>query len=109
MKIEDVQFGEYYIKEIEAPKGYELSDEVTKITLDISNKDTMVYQALIEEDFVESSLTKLDAFSGEAIPNCVFELRDENGDLILKSITDENGIGYVPVRLLENGKNIYIY
>ena len=108
MKIEDVQFGEYYIKEIEAPKGYELSDEVTKITLDISNKDTMVYQALIEEDFVESSLTKLDAFSGEAIPNCVFELRDENGDLILKSITDENGIGYVPVRLLENGKT-YTY
>ena len=108
VKLENIPLGEYYIKEIEAPKGYEVSDQVTKIILDTTNKDTMVYQALIETDSVEPSLTKLDAFTGEAIPNCVFELRDENGELKLKSITDDEGIGYIPVRLLENGKT-YTY
>ena len=108
VKLENIPLGEYYIKEIEAPKGYEVSEQVTKIILDTTNKDTMVYQALIETDSVEPSLTKLDAFTGEAIPNCVFELRDENGELKLKSITDDEGIGYIPVRLLENGKT-YTY
>ena len=108
IELDNLPLGEYYIKEIEAPNGYELSDEVTKITLDISNKDTMIYQALVEEDVIEALLTKIDVFTGEAIEDCVFEIRDEDGELLLKSVTDGQGVGYIPVSLFENGKK-YTY
>ena len=104
--VDNLPLGEYYIKEVSVPEPYKLSDEVIKVELTSGN--TMIYQAVIEDEFIEPNLTKTDVFTGEAIPNCVFELRDENGKVILKSITDNNGIGYVPVRLLENGKT-YTY
>ena len=68
----------------------------------------MVYQALIESDLMEQLITKIDIFIGEEIPNCVFEIRDENDNLLLKSITDEEGRGYIPVSMFEDGK-IYTY
>ena len=108
VELNNIPLGEYYLKEIEAPQGYELSDEIVKVTLDNTNKDTMVYQALIEEDIVEAMLTKTDIFTGEVIPNCVFEIRDENDELLLKSITDEEGKGYIPVSIFEDGKT-YTY
>ena len=108
VELNNVPLGMYYVKEIEAPAGYEPSDEVIQITLDNTNKDTMIYQALIEEDVIEPLITKTDIFTGEAIPNCVFEIRDENDELLLKSVTDEQGKGYIPVSLFEDGKT-YTY
>ena len=108
VELNNIPLGEYYLKEIEAPQGYELSDEVVKVTLDNTNKDTMVYQALIEEEVIESFLIKTDIFTGELIPNCIFEIRDENDELLLRSITDEEGKGYIPVSMFEDGKT-YTY
>ena len=108
VELNNIPLGEYYLKEIEAPQGYELSDEIVKVTLDNTNKDTMVYQALIEEEVIESFLIKTDIFTGELIPNCIFEIRDENDELLLRSITDEEGKGYIPVSMFEDGKT-YTY
>ena len=45
---EDLRYGTYFIKEIEAPKGYELSDKVVKI--EINNKGTFEDGTLIKEN-----------------------------------------------------------
>ncbi len=108
VELNNIPLGEYYLKEIEAPQGYELSDEIVKVKLDNTNKDTMVYQALIEEEVIEPFLIKTDIFTGELIPNCIFEIRDENDELLLRSITDEEGKGYIPVSMFEDGKT-YTY
>ncbi|MGN1013204.1 MAG: collagen binding domain-containing protein, partial [Clostridia bacterium] len=108
IKLENVPLGEYYIKEVEAPKGYELSKEVTKVTLDTINKNTMVYQALIEDSLLTRFITKTDIFTGEVIPNCTFEIADEDGKVLLHSVTNEKGEAHIPVTLFEDGKT-YTY
>ena len=108
IELEDIPVRTYYLKELKAPAGYEISKEIIKVELDNINNDGMVYNAMIEEEIVEAVITKKDIFTGELVPNCVFEIRDENGELILKSITNEKGEGYIPTVLFENGKT-YTY
>ena len=108
IKLEDLPLGEYWIKEVEAPKGYEVSDEVIKVTLDVSNKNAMVYQALIEESVKSVFITKTDIFTGEVVPNCTFEIKDKEGNTLLRSKTDEQGEAYIPVDIFEDGKT-YTY
>ena len=108
IKLENVPLGEYWVKEVEAPKGYELSNEVVKVSLDLTNKNTMIYQALIENSLMSEFLTKTDIFTGEVVPNCTFEIKDENGNVLLHSITNDDGKAYIPISLFENGKK-YTY
>ena len=107
ISLEKLPIGQYFVKELVAPVGYELSDEVVSVSLDISNKDATVYR-LLKDDSVKHHITKTDFLTGEAIPNCLFEIRDENGELIVKSRTNEEGEGRFPIDLLENGKT-YTY
>ena len=107
ISLEKLPIGQYFVKELVAPAGYELSDEVVSVQLDISNKDATVYR-LLEDDSVQHHITKTDFLTGEAIPNCLFEIRDENGELIVKSRTNDKGEGRFPIDLLENGKT-YTY
>ena len=108
IKLEDLPLGEYWIKEVKAPQGYELSKEVIKVTLDITNKDSVMYQALIENSRINPLITKTDIFTGEAVSNCTFEIKDETGKTILHSKTNEKGEGYIALDLFENGKT-YTY
>ena len=108
IKLENLPLGEYWIKEIEAPQGYELSKDAIKVTLDVANKNSIVYQALIEETVKSAFITKTDIFTGEVVPNCTFEIKDEDGNTLLYSKTDEKGDAYIPVDLFEDGKT-YTY
>ena len=106
--LEDIPLGEYYIKETVAPHGYELSEEVVHVTLTNENKDSIVYKILMDEPVVGTFITKTDIFTGEEVPNCVFEIRDEDDELLLKSVTDENGEATIPLDMFEDGKT-YTY
>ncbi|MGN1012652.1 MAG: SpaA isopeptide-forming pilin-related protein [Clostridia bacterium] len=108
INIENLPFGKYYYKEISAPKGYEIDDtlysfEITKnhinepLRVEVSNK-------LIDIKL----FTKTDAFNSQIIPDCEFEILNENKEAIYKDKTDENGEFYMPIDLLEVGK-IYYY
>ena len=112
--MEKVPLGTYYFKEIEAPKGYELSNEVVKLELNLDSKDAVVYQALIEEPVLGRGLIKTDAFTGEYVDNCEFEVRDaETNEVIVHSITGtfhddtnlrKDGVGYIPLDKLIEGR-----
>ena len=45
---EDLRYGEYYIKELEAPNGYQLSDKIVKI--EINDKGTFADEELLEDN-----------------------------------------------------------
>ena len=98
-----IPFGTYYFKEVEAPLGYKLSEEVVKVELNEQNIDTNTYQGILEDSNVKNIITKKDALTGEPVPKCVFEIRDLSGNIILSSVTDENGDAYIATDLLKNG------
>ena len=106
--LENIPLGKYYLIETKAPTGYKLSEEVITVVLTREDKDAMVYRALTDSSVQANVITKVDIFTGEVIPNCTFEIRDEEDNLLLKSITDEEGNAYIPVDLFEDGKT-YTY
>ena len=108
IRLENIPLGRYYIKEIEAPEKYELAENVISVDLTRENKDQMVYRVLNEYPVKSGYMEKIDIFTGEKIPNCEFEIRNEEGEVILRSTTDEEGTGYIPVDLFEEGKK-YTY
>ena len=111
IKLEGLPVGSYYVKELEAPNGYELSKEIVNVNLTIDNRDEIVFDALKEDGVISELFTKIDIFDGEEIPNCVFDILDEDGNSILKtetsSKTDEEGKAYIPSDLFEDGKTYY--
>ena len=105
--LEDLPINAYWVKETKAPIGHKKSDDVVR--LDFSNilNNANVYRILVD-DAVTGEIKKTDIFTGEVVPNCVFEIKDENGKVIVRSTTDENGIAGFPIVALEKGKK-YTY
>ncbi len=117
IRVNEIPVGEYYIKEIEAPEGYQLPEEEEKLITKIVVKDNLtdenkVYQTIVNDSTVGKLIQKEDIFTSEAIPDCYFEIRDENDTVLLYSKTeiDEEGkaVGHIPLDLFENGKK-YTY
>ena len=105
--LEDLPINVYWLKETKAPIGHEKSDDVVKLEFSNVLNNADVYRILVD-DGVNGEIIKTDIFTGELVPNCVFEIRDEDDNLIVKSTTDENGIAGFPIVALENGKK-YTY
>ncbi|MBO5477391.1 MAG: hypothetical protein J6A15_06560 [Clostridia bacterium] len=108
IKLEKIPLGIYYVKEVEAPKGYELAENVVKVELNLDNKNKMVYKPLVDNTIKARFMTKTDIFTGEVIPNCTFEIKDMDGNVLLHSVTNEAGDGYIPVDMFEDGET-YTY
>ncbi|MGN1165765.1 MAG: SpaA isopeptide-forming pilin-related protein [Lachnospiraceae bacterium] len=82
--------GKYYIKEIEAPKGFLLSDE--EILIDLSNDDQYIK---IEEEPIVGRIKIIKTYSGDKLPeeNAEFELYNSKGVLVDTIVTDISGVG----------------
>lgn len=94
----------YTVTEIEAPTGYSLNSEpqTVKIATDTADFGTKV-SVKNTEWTVPFIITKKN-LGGELLPNCEFEILDENERQITTGITDENGIATF---LLGYGKYFY--
>ena len=99
--------GEYYLKEIVAPDGYELTEEPVKFIISDSDVGATLYQAIQETNVVPKLLHKKDVFTGDKVPNCLFEITDETGKVIVRSITDEFGDAYFPLSAFKDGEKYY--
>ena len=88
----DVVFGNYLLRELEAPAGYVLSDEIYEVQ--ITENDTVIELGNLENKPItgELELTKLDVSTGKPLPNAGFRIKDTEGNTVVEGYTDEHGI-----------------
>ena len=82
----------YTVTEIEAPKGYSISDEPTQTIKLVEQQAEFVVDFDNEQNTIPFEITKTDISTGEFIPDCTFEILNENNEQVITGTTDENGI-----------------
>ena len=88
----DVVFGNYLLRELEAPAGYVLSDEIFEVR--ITGNNVVIELGNLENKPItgELELTKLDVSTGKPLPNAGFRIKDAEGNTVVEGYTDEHGI-----------------
>lgn len=98
--------GAYYVRELSAPDGWKLNAERYPVTLDPAMKadDAHVIRTALSEPILNElvyskiTLTKTDITGEETLPGAQIEVRNEDGEIIYRAYTDENGeIPDIPV------------
>lgn len=115
-QLDELPLGEYWLKETKAPKFvyqdkefvYNLDPNPTHIILDRNSKDARVCRALWDDMSYGKEVIKTDLLTGELVPNCTFEIRDEDGKIIVNGTTDSEGKYKMAIDLFEEGKT-YTY
>ncbi len=95
-EIENLQFGKYYLQEIEPGVGYTLDETIYEIIIDKDNtiKDLILKNKVIEKEItIEKQYGEGTIFKGEK--NIEFEIYDSNGTLIKTIKTDDAGIAKI--------------
>lgn len=89
---ENIPYGMWLVRELEAPEGYVLSDEIFEVQ--ITENDTVIELGNLENKPVtgELELTKLDVSTGKPLPNAGFRIKDADGNVMIEGYTDEYGI-----------------
>lgn len=94
----------YTVTEIEAPKGYSISDEPTQTIKLVEQQAEFVVDFDNEIITKPFEITKTDISTGELIPDCTFEILNENNEQVITGTTDENGIAHFQLAI---GKYFY--
>ena len=103
--IPDMPTGTYYLKEIEAPYGYEKSEEVIKA--EINEEGKLVLLTAKEPTKKAKILRKYDTFTKDVIEGVEFEITDEEGNVVYTGKTNKEGEIEVPIIYFENGEKYY--
>ena len=90
----DVVFGNYLLRELEAPAGYVLSGEIFEVR--ITGNNVVIELGNLENKPMtgELELTKLDISTGKPLPNAGFRIKDADGNVMIEGYTDEYGIAW---------------
>lgn len=94
----------YTVTEIEAPKGYSISDDPTQTIKLVEQQAEFVVDFDNEQNTIPFEITKTDISTGELIPDCTFEILNENNEQVITGTTDENGIAHFQLAI---GKYFY--
>ena len=88
--------GKYYLKEIETLDGYVLNETIYEINLTYKDQYTQIVTEKIEiTNYLKKGtleLLKVDANTGEVMPDVEFEIYDENNELIYQGKTNSDGL-----------------
>ena len=82
----------YTVTEIEAPKGYSLNSEPQTVKLATDTADFGSEVSVKNSPWTAPFIITKKNLGGELLPNCEFEILDENKRQITTGITDENGV-----------------
>ena len=83
-------YGEWVYKETIAPVGYVKAEKFGKIN--VTENGAKIQEVLWNQPIVSNyELTKQDTISKKALPNCEVVIKNENGEVVFKGKTDENG------------------
>ena len=92
IKLENIEYGNYYIKEIKAGTGYTINPQKYEFKI---TEDTKEINIIIENEVIKKDITihkeygEIDNTIKE--PNISFDILDKNNTLIDTITTDENG------------------
>lgn len=109
VRFENLEDGKYYYKEVEAPTGYQVNEEMKEFTIDENSQDILTFTEtnnkipasptgdsnITNEVYKPSEmwLYKSDISTGELLPNATFFIYDSTGkEIITNGTTDETGI-----------------
>ena len=82
----------YTVTEIEAPTGYSLNSEPQTVKIATDTADFGSEVSVKNTPWTAPFIITKKNLGGELLPNCEFEILDENERQITTGITDENGI-----------------
>ena len=94
----------YTVTEIEAPKGYSLNSEPQTVKIATDTADFGSEVSVKNTPWTAPFIITKKNLGGELLPNCEFEILDENERQVTTGVTDENGIATF---LLGYGKYFY--
>lgn len=103
INVSPLRTGTYTVKEIEndLTDRYVLPEAQTITITDGQTAELSFYNKVKEGKII---ITKTDVSTGKVIPNCKIEILDEDGNVVVRGITDENGVVEFT---LEYGKYYY--
>jgi len=89
-RFDDIPYGDYVIRELSAPESYAVNE--SNFYVSITFDEQTIGIKVTDEKIVGSlEITKTDVSTGEALPNCGFEILDADGNVLVQGYTDENG------------------
>ena len=89
---ENIPYGMWLVRELEASEGYVLSDEIFEVQ--ITENSSVIELGNLENKPITGKLelTKLDVSTGKPLPNAGFRIKDTEGNTVVEGYTDEHGI-----------------
>jgi len=86
--IDDLYYGNYEIKEIEAPENYKYNGQVYRFTVSSDSADTITYDI---NDYLLRlvSVSKVDSENGTLIPGVTLVIKNSSGTIIDKVVTED--------------------
>ena len=82
----------YTVTEIEAPKGYSLNSEPQTVKIATDTADFGSKVSVKNTPWTAPFIITKKNLGGELLPNCEFEILDENERQVTTGVTDENGV-----------------
>ena len=84
-------YGNYYLKEISAPEGYILNDEIYPFSIETNNQIIHFY---ISNEIIKGKVEvrKTEPIAGNPLEGTVFGVYDADNNLVEEITTDESGI-----------------
>ena len=89
---ENIPYGMWLVRELEASEGYVLSDEIFEVQ--ITENSSVIELGNLENKPITGKLelTKLDVSTGKPLPNAGFRIKDAEDNTVVEGYTDEHGI-----------------
>ena len=92
--------GAYTIRELDGPKGWKLNPNRFDVQISPENQadDAPVIRVSLDETvhneliYTQITLTKTDITGAETVPGAEIEVRNDQGEVIYRAVTDENGV-----------------
>ena len=85
----DLPIGSYHIREIQAPDGYVIDNDIIDVVITTEDKNTIVFERYNHKN--DFTIKKTDVVSGRPVEGATFEIYSADGTLFATVTTDRNG------------------
>ena len=89
--INDLYYGNYKLQEVAAPQNYKFNGQVYEFTVNDQSPDVINYD-INDYKLRLISVAKVDSENGRFIPGVTLEIRNSNGTLIDKVVTEDDPV-----------------